>query len=86
MTAAPAAERSIPAPANQVNAGWEAVRSSLTNSSAPSAGMLQRSSPTPSPALPAPRESEEGTGTLGFLTLGCVRRPSCPLPQILPAH
>lgn len=49
MTAAPAAERSIPAPANQVNAGWEAVRSSLANSSAPSAGMLQRSGPTPSP-------------------------------------
>lgn len=55
MTAAPAAERSIPAPANQVNAGWEAVRSSLANSSAPSARMLQRSSPTPSSPSPALR-------------------------------
>lgn len=40
MTAPPAAERSIPARANQACAGREAVRSSLTNRSALSAGML----------------------------------------------
>lgn len=40
MTAPPAAERSIPVRANQACAGREAVRSSLANRIAPSAGML----------------------------------------------
>lgn len=73
MTAPPAAERSIPAPANQARAGGEAVRSSLANSGAPSARMLHS---RPSPQLPPPprlpvlgagdplveSEEEEGTG------------------------
>lgn len=74
MTAPPAAERSIPARANQACAGREAVRSSLTNRSALSAGMLHSHLLPPTlPQLlgakdPEAQGEEEVTGVLGLLT------------------
>lgn len=73
MTAPPAAERSIPARANQACAGREAVRSSLANRSAPSSGMLHLHLPPPPPQLlaaedPEAQGEEEVTGVLGFPT------------------
>ena len=47
MTAPPAAERSIPARANQAGAGRAAVRASLANRIAPSAGLLHSHLPPP---------------------------------------
>lgn len=79
MTAPPAAERSIPALANEARAGGEAVRSSLANRGAPSSRMLHlRPSPQllpPHPPVlgagdPRVESQEEGTRTLGFPTLG----------------
>lgn len=76
MTAPPAAERSIPARANQACAGREAVRSSLANRIAPSAGMLHSHLPPPSQLLgaedPEAQGEEEVTGVLGLPTPRCV--------------
>lgn len=79
MTALPAAERSIPAPANQALAGREAVRSSLANSNAP--GLGDAAFAPQHPLLlgardPRVEDEEEGTGTLGFSNFRCVGRPS----------
>ena len=66
MTAPPAAERSIPAPANQALAGREAVRSSLANSSAPGCrdAAFAPQHPLPLGARdPWVEGEEEGTGT-----------------------
>lgn len=72
MTAPLAAERSIPARANQACAGREAVRSSLTNRSALSAGMLHSHLPPPPQLLgakdPEAQGEEEVTGVLGLPT------------------
>ena len=79
MTAPPAAERSIPAPANQALAGREAVRSSLANSSAPGCrdAAFAPQHPLPLGARdPWVEGEEEGTGTLGFPDFRCVGRPS----------
>lgn len=75
MTAPPAAERSIPARANQACAGREAVRSSLANRSALSKGMLHLHLPLPSHPLlgaedPEAQGEEEVTGVLGLPTPG----------------
>lgn len=69
---APPAERSIPSRANQACAGREAVRSSLTNRSALSAGMLH-SHLRPTPQLlgaksPEAQGDERVTGVLGLPT------------------
>lgn len=74
MTAPPVAGRSISARANQTCAGREAVRSSLANRIAPSAGMLHSHLP---PQLlgaedPEAQGEEEVTGVLGLPTPRCV--------------
>lgn len=88
MTAPPAAERSIPARANQACAGREAVRSSLANRSALSKGMLHSHLLPPSHPLlgakdPEAQGEEEVTGVLRASYPRCVGGPMVRSPPTL---